>query len=89
MKHITTSDQTIWDLSHQLYGDASHAVKILLDNPSLGSITAQITPGTEIEYTPTLGNNITSYFKDNVTTGTGNPEQGRGFDLGFQLNAFK
>jgi len=90
-KHTTTSGQTIWDLSNQLYGDSSHAIQILQDNPTLTGLTAQIPAGSIIEYTPTLGNAVAGFFRDNktlVTTGSGNPQQGRGFDLGFDLNGF-
>jgi len=91
-KYTTKSDQSIWDLSNQLYGNASSAIKILTDNPTLAGITAKIAAGSEIEYTPSVGNSVSSFFSDNktlVTTGSGNPEQGRGFDLGFSLTGLR
>jgi hypothetical protein len=90
-KYTTTSGQTIFDLSLQLYGDASSAVKIINDNPALGSISGTIPPGTVVEYTPREGFTVAQYFADNkatVNTGTGNPLQGSGFDLGFEINGF-
>lgn len=90
-KYTTSSEQTVWDLSNQLYGDASHAIKLLQDNPILDGLTSKIPSGTVIEYTPPLGNSVSDFFRDNktlVTTGSGNPEQGRGYDLGFDLNGF-
>mgnify|MGYP003624881500 CR=1 FL=1 len=88
----TTSGQTIWDLSNQLFGDSSHAIQILQENPTLGTITSAITPGTVINYTPIIGNEIQGFFSNNktlVTTGGGNPSERRGVDLGFNLNGFK
>lgn len=90
-KYTTTSGQTIWDLSLQLYGDSSSSVRIFDDNPLLNSITGLIPPGTVIEYTPRLGFSASQFFTDSeitVNTGTGNPLQGSGFDLGFKLNGF-
>lgn len=89
--YVTTNGQTIFDLSLQLYGDTSNAVKILSDNPALNSIAGVIPPGTVIEYTPRDGFTVAQYFEDKktiVNTGTGNPLQGSGFDLGFQINGF-
>ena len=86
---ITTSDQTIFDLSIQLYGDSSHAVQILKDNPAIGSVTDNIVAGSVIFYSDSVGNAVVNFFRTNVTTGTGNPETGRGFDLGFDLYGFK
>ena len=90
-KYITTSGQTVLDLSLQLYGDSSNAIKILNENPALNSIAGAIPPGTVIEYTPKEGFTVAQYFTDNkttVNTGTGNPLQGSGFDLGFEINGF-
>ena len=89
--YITESGQTIWDLSILLYGNSSNAVKLLTDNPHLQNISGLIPPQTSITYTPVLGFNVASYFNDiNVkpNTGQGNPLQGSGFDIGFQINAF-
>ena len=91
-KYITKNSQNIFDLSNQLYGNASNAVKILTDNPSIAGITAQISAGTQIEYTPSIGGSVSDFFSDNntfVTTGSGNPEQGRGFNLGFSLTGLR
>jgi hypothetical protein len=87
--YITIQGQTIWDLSIQLYGDASNAVKLVNDNTTLSNIGKLIPPGTSIEYTPPVGNTITTFFSNKQTdpvTGTGNPLQGSGFDEGFTIN---
>ena len=90
-KYTTTSGQTIFDLSVQLYGNGSNIVKILSENPALNGLTGLIPPGTVIEYTPVLGFTPSQYFADSTTTastGQGNPLQGSGFDLGFEINGF-
>lgn len=61
-EHVTTSRQTIWDLSHQLYGDSTHAVQILKENPGLGNLTKLIPSGSIIEYTPPTGNAVAQFF---------------------------
>jgi hypothetical protein len=90
-KYVTTSGQTLFDLSLQLYGDTSSAVKILNENPALNNIAGVIPAGSVVEYTPRDGFTVAQYFTDKktiVNTGTGNPLQGSGFDLGFQINGF-
>jgi len=90
-KYTTTSGQTIFDLSLQLYGDSSNVVKIMNENPQLNVIAGVIPAGTVIDYTPRVGFSISQYFTDKVitvNTGTANPLQGSGFDLGFKINAF-
>jgi hypothetical protein len=86
------SGQTVFDLSILLYGNSSNAVKIIQDNPALQNVTRQITPGTVISYTATLGNKTVDYFTDKkITPDTGqtNPLSGSGFDLGFKTTGFK
>lgn len=89
--YITTSGQTIYDLSVQLYGNDSNAVKIIVDNPSLSGVTDLIPPGTVITYTPPEGFTVSQYLTDKTTTvntGNENPLQGSGFSLGFKINGF-
>jgi phage tail protein X len=89
--YITIQGQTIWDLSIQLYGDSSNAIKIVSDNPGLDKVGKLIPPGTSIEYTAPTGNNTTLFFSNkqiDAATGTGNPLEGSGFDSGFEINGF-
>lgn len=91
-EYKTTSGQTIFDLSLQLYGDQSNIVKILAENTQLASLTGLIPPGTIIKYTPALGFTASQFFSDKlitVSTGQQNPVQGSGFDLGFDFTAFQ
>lgn len=91
-EYKTVSGQTIIDLSVLLYGNSSNFVKILQDNPGLGTVTKQIPPGTVIQYDETLGNGVISFFDDKKIvpdTGQTNPLSGSGFDLGFKSNSFK
>ena len=90
-QYTTISGQTLYDLSIQLYGNSSNAVRILKDNPDLLGVAKLIPPGTVIEYTPPEGFTVATYFRNRrtpVVTGTNNPLQGSGFDLGFTLNGF-
>lgn len=87
----TESGQTIWDLSVLLYGNSSNVVKIIVDNPQLSTVTSLIPPKSVINYTPVLGFNISTFLSSKSikpNTGQGNPLQGSGFDLGFEINAF-
>ena len=87
--YITIQSQTIWDLSIQLYGNTSNAVKIINDNPGLSNIGKLIPPGTVIEFTAPTGNTITTFLSNrqrDTVTGTGNPLQGSGFTEGFTIN---
>lgn len=89
--YTTVQSQTIWDLSLQLYGDSSNAIKIISDNPGLDSVGKLIPPGTVIEYTEPVGNTTTTFFSNRQTdpvTGTGNPLQGSGFTDGFKINGY-
>ena len=89
--YTTESGQTIWDLSILLYGNSSNVVKIIVDNPQLNTVTSLIPPKTVINYTPVLGFNISTFLSSKAikpNTGQGNPLQGIGFDLGFEINAF-
>ena len=91
-KYTTTSGQTIFDLSLQLYGNSSSVVKILSENANITSLTGLIPPGTIVNYTPVLGFTSAQFFTDKlitVNTGSNNPVEGSGFDLGFDFFAFK
>jgi len=90
-EYTTESGQTIFDLSVQLYGNASNAVKLLSDNPTLQGFGKLIPGGTVVTYTPPLGFTVSTFLsnkKKTANTGTGNPLQGSGFDEGFTINGF-
>lgn len=64
--------QTLADLSIQLYGDESHILQIVQDNPDIGDINNYRLQGMVINYTdPNLS--LTNYFKINkIIINTGN-----------------
>jgi len=89
--YTTTSGQTLFDLSVQLYGNSSSVIKLLVDNTALAGIGKLVPAGSEIEYTPPEGFTVAQFLTDKrrtVNTGNNNPLQGSGFDLGFTLNGF-
>lgn len=90
-EYRTESGQTIFDLSVQLYGNTSNAVKILQDNPTLAGFGKLIPGGTVVTFTPPAGFTVATFLsnkKRTANTGTGNPLQGSGFDEGFKINGF-
>ncbi len=90
-QYTTESGQTIFDLSVQLYGNSSNAVKILSENPTLQGFGKLIPGGTAVEYTPPLGFTVSTFLSNKnktANTGTGDPLQGSGFDEGFIINGF-
>ena len=89
--YTTTSGQTLFDLSVQLYGNSNNVIKLLVDNPTLAGVAKLVPAGSEIEYTPPEGFTVAQFLTDKrrtVNTGNNNPLQGSGFDLGFTLNGF-
>lgn len=89
----TTEGQSIYDLAVELYGDEAAAVLILKDNPSIGSLDAEIRNNTAIKFTAEntdlrryfVSKKLTVATNDPGTAGTGT---GRGFGAGFG-NGFK
>jgi hypothetical protein len=85
-KQITIREQqNIFDLSVQLYGDASYIFKILQDNPIFDNINNAGLVGQHAKYDE-QNLSITTYFKNNeifITTGV---LQDRQFDDSFSLS---
>lgn len=80
---------SIYNLSIQLYGDASHSLDILRDNPEIQTIQDDLT-GKLIKYMDP-GLSLTNYFKSNsITLNTGyaeinNMETVRSFNNSFNF----
>jgi hypothetical protein len=84
---------TLYDLSVELYGDASHVLQIVTDNPDLVNIQAQnALVGATITYTdPNLS--LTNYWKTNniiINTGQSIPlKVGKAFaSAAFAIHSF-
>lgn len=82
---IVKQDQSIFDMSVQLYGSIEFVYKILEDNPSLANIHPQNITGFNLQYTEQKADNVV-YFatnKINITTGSPRIDLGESFDDSF------
>lgn len=64
MIYTITYGQTLYDLSILLYGDASHVLKIITDNPTIDNIQNIYLTGLTVSYT-NPGLSLTNYWTSN------------------------
>jgi hypothetical protein len=82
---IVKQDQSIFDMSLQLYGSIEYVFKIVQDNPGLLNIHPQNITGFNIQYDEQLTDNVV-FFKTNkinITTGAPRLDLGESFDDSF------
>lgn len=54
MQYVIKQNQSIYDVALQLYGDASYCVKLLTDNPDLGSLANPDIANITVNYDETI-----------------------------------
>ena len=85
------SNQSIFDLAVQLYGDESFAFKILEDNPYLGNLNKGLVRGQKIKYEPVQSQETQFWIDKNRDISTSQAGiSGKGYkQTAFKSTAYK